>query len=84
MDAGALMERKYYDTNHKELKLGQTVLVRYGYLGKIIDCRVACGQTFFHLNYFRINTVHTQDSGWLPASLTIMTDEEAMLWMLEN
>jgi hypothetical protein len=83
------MKQKYYDKNSRELKIGQTVATRYNSaIGKLIRISPDGKEIYCYLKYYAFDNgvAKYKDNidGWYPDGLTIITDEEAMLWMLEH
>jgi hypothetical protein len=86
------MKQKYYDKNSRELKIGQLVATRYNNaIGKLIRISPDDGEIYCYLKYYAVaqrphwkSKYKDNIDGWYPDGLTIITDEEAMLWMLEN
>ena len=67
----------YCDKNGKELKIGQYVLTRTNEFGKITSIEYENTNLFFMLN-------NDSNAGWYSTSLTVLSDEEAMLRILEQ
>jgi hypothetical protein len=66
---------KYFDTNTKELSLGQIVETRTENFGEILSLGPLCS-----IKYFRDGEIYQ----FYPSSLTIMTKEEMILRILEQ
>jgi len=75
-----LMQMQYYDKNGKELKIGQTVLIRTGDIGEII--REEYDNT---THYFLVKISNeTSPCHYFSSNLTCLSIEEAMLYKLES
>ena len=86
------MVKNYFDKNGKLLKIGQLVLTRTGRCGIIIaqepsqyniDNEYEDDQ-FFIVKYFSARIIGECQGGFFPKSLTIVTEAEAMIWILEQ
>jgi hypothetical protein len=72
---------KYFDINHKEINIGDIVLTRNDNIGKIFESEPdEAGSIFYNVKYFN----KSYAGKYWPQSLRILTEEQALLWMLEQ
>ena len=71
-----------HDKNSRELKIGELVITRRNKLGTIIQQEGGTTGNFFLIHH--LNKSAEYDYYYLPESLTVVTQEEATLWLLEN